>query len=380
MGIGSSKNEINKIASEYIIHLNTSDMKQLIDKDGYKNILKLVNTIICKNINNENINLLYKDLYWGHSKYNNNENKEKCIKISHFYVNVAHLFSSIIMTINPHKRFFKDSIDKENDDNKTHDMSLCSNRLHLLIEKSMKDNNLTGKDGYFSELETLYYDKYDFKSNKFNKMTFTMKKKYERDVNTIYKSFTGKNIPSKNRKKLYKKFSHIKLSDILNIHNNVINNNNENQKHDDDNDNDNDNNNDNDKIKEGYEITRLYKAYADNIKIMITYIYIQEKELIKIINKLFKQVNRTYVINDINMNDLDKLISETQIIITKMNSKCDDFYVKGIQIYDAIVQSQIKYTTIKQIENSEKIMEKLHNNDYSDSDSDSDSESESDNE
>ena len=345
MGIGSSKNEINKIASDYIIHLKTSDMKQLIDKDGYKNIIKLINNIICKNIKTETINLLYKDLYRSHDANHN----ERCIKISQFYVNVAHLFSSIIMTINPRKRFFKDEQEQ------TDDMSLCSNRLHLLIESSMKYNKMNDKQGYFPELETLYYDKYDFKEDKFNKMTFTMRKKYEKDVNTIYKSFTGKNIPTKNRKQLYKKFSDIKLSDILKIHDNA-------------------NNSNNEIIDDSYEITRLFKAYSDNIKIMITYIYIQEKELVKLMNQLFKKVNRNYMINDINMNDLDKLISETQSIIMKMNSKCDDFYVKGIQIYDAIVQSQIKYTTIKQIENGEKMMEKLHNNEYHGGDSDSDEE------
>ena len=137
---------------------------------------------------------------------------------------------------------------------------------------------------------------------------------------------------------------------------------------------DNANNSNNEIIDDSYEITRLFKAYSDNIKIMITYIYIQEKELVKLMNQLFKKVNRNYMINDINMNDLDKLISETQSIIMKMNSKCDDFYVKGIQIYDAIVQSQIKYTTIKQIENGEKMMEKLHNNEYHGGDSDSDEE------
>ena len=345
MGIGSSKNEINKIASDYIIHLKTSDMKQLIDKDGYKNIIKLINNIICKNIKTETINLLYKDLYRSHDANHN----ERCIKISQFYVNVAHLFSSIIMTINQRKRFFKDEQDQ------TNDMSLCSNRLHLLIESSMKDNKMNGKQGYFPELETLYYDKYDFKEDKFNKMTFTMRKKYEKDVNTIYKSFTGKNIPTKNRKQLYKKFSEIKLSDILKIHDNA-------------------NNSNNEIIDDSYEITRLFKAYSDNIKIMITYIYIQEKELVKIMNQLFKKVNGNYIINDINMHDLDKVISEAQSIIMKMNSKCDDFYVKGIQIYDAIVQSQIKYTTIKQIENGEKMMEKLHNNEYHGGDSDSDEE------
>jgi hypothetical protein len=352
MGIGSSKNEINKIASDYIIHLKTSDMKQLIDKYGYKNIIKLINNIVCKKIKTETINLLYKDLYRSHDANHN----ERCIKISQFYVNVAHLFSSIIMTINPRKRFFKDEQEQ------TDDMSLCSNRLHLLIESSMKDNKMNGKQGYFPELETLYYDKYDFKEDKFNKMTFTMRKKYEKDVNTIYKSFTGKNIPTKNRKQLYKKFSDIKLSDILKIHDNA----------------------NNEIIDNSDKITRLFKAYSDNIKIMITYIYIQEKELIKIMNQLFKKVNGNYMINDINMNDLDKLISETQSIIIKMNSKCDDFYVKGIQIYDAIVQSQIKYTTIKQIENGEKMMEKLHSNggdaesEDSDSDEDSDSEEDSD--
>jgi len=354
MGITSSKNEINKIASDYIIHLNTSDMKQLIDKDGYKNIMKLVNTIVCKKVSRENIELLYNDLF----SVDNDVNvyKNKCIKISQFYVNIAHLFSSIVMTLNPSKRFFKQDQDTDTEPEKTNVMSLCSNRLHSLIDTSMKKNSIYNKEeGYFPELESLYYDKYDFKTDKFNNMTFTMRKKYEKDVNMLYKSFTGRNIPVKNRKRLYKKFSDIQLTDILNIdENNGIKN-----------DGIKNNGIKNDGIKND-ELSRLFKAYSDNIKIMITYVYIQEKELIKIINKLFKRVNNHYYViyNNLNMNDLDKLISETQTIIMKMNSKCDDFYVKGVQIYDAIVQLLIKNTTIKQIKNGEKMMEKLYSNEY----------------
>lgn len=110
------------------------------------------------------------------------------------------------------------------------------------------------------------------------------------------------------------------------------------------------------------EKERLFKKYADNVKQMTIFIHNREKDLVYILNQVFVKDERT---NEYNIHQhlhsytLDKLIGDLRRIMVEFYSKCELFYLDGVQIYDAIVQNQIKYTTIKQIENSNVLLEKM---------------------
>jgi hypothetical protein len=84
-------NKINKIATEYIIKQKYSDMKQILDKNKYDEILDLVTTILSKNINTDDIELLVSQLYSSELDSRNTHLK-KCRKIAVFYLKIAHLF------------------------------------------------------------------------------------------------------------------------------------------------------------------------------------------------------------------------------------------------------------------------------------------------
>ena len=370
--MSSSLNElINKIATDYIIKQNYSDMKQILDKNKYDEILDLVTTILSKNINTDDIESLVSQLY-SNELNSHNTHLKKCRKIAVFYLKMAHLYDSIMMTINPHKNL--DGVMSEDKGAIKH-INMCNRRLNALINANIKlgkpneikiqspschmDNKsheLLEEDG-IPELETLYYDEYDIESGMFNKMSDKMKREYKKDVELFYRVFSNgsseaaSEANSENKSVLPDKFSNIRISDIITKdYDSICNSTNKyvymNRR------------------KKAYrmEKERLFKKYADNVKQMTIFIHKREKDLVYILNQVFVKDERT---NEYNIHQhlhsytLDKLIGDLRRIMVDFYSKCELFYLDGVQIYDAIVQNQIKYTTIKQIENSNVLLEKM---------------------
>jgi len=394
-------NKINKIATEYIIKQNYSDMKQILDKNKYDEILDLVTTILSKNINTDDIELLVSQLYSSELDSRNTHLK-KCRKIAVFYLKIAHLFDSIMMAINPHMSVdevldteiksssnikHESSIKRDSSikrESKIKNVNMCSRRLNALINANVKlgkpneislkspacnieslfSHTLSEEDG-LPELETLYYDEYDFDSGTFNKMSDKMKREYKKDVELFYRVFSAK--PDK-----VERFSDIKISDIIERDYNTICNSTDEYIYVN-------------RRKKPYrmEKERLFKKYADNVKSMTVFIHKREQELLYILNQVFKKdeiTNEYNISQTIHSYTLDKLIDDARRSIVSFYSKCEEFYVEGVQIYDAIVQNQIKYTTIKQIKNSNVLLEKMvndndnvnNNDNVNDDDSDDD--------
>lgn len=89
---------------------------------------------------------------------------------------------------------------------------------------------------------------------------------------------------------------------------------------------------------------------------MKQFIQTREDEFIEILNQVLKKTGNhldySFTIHEnLDYFNLEKLIDESNKIIEEYYSNCKLFYIKGVQIYDAIVQNQIKYTTLQQIKN-----------------------------
>ena len=203
------------------------------------------------------------------------QKKRVCYGIAKYYIKVAHLFSSIVGAVNPEYSYideynvekrvaFKDK-DKipENMKKKIKKINLCNRRINalinnknfqskdeneeLIIQPRFCDINIGKKYGkkelsaqsqidpneieesankseihtkFYSlidepgipELETLYYDVYDYDSGEYKTMSKETRKIYEKDVKTFYKYFTGnEKVPED-----VKSFSQIVLKDYHN--------------------------------------------------------------------------------------------------------------------------------------------------------------------
>ena len=177
------------------------------------------------------------------------EKQKALYLISKFYIKIMTVFSAITSIIDPqyayqdeqgNKKLFhlKDFNDYKmvNQELNTitleqlyNPMSFVKKRLNILKNK-MNDGNQNSEQVTINpgelfcksdendikseigikELDTLYFDIYDYDNNKWGKMSSSMKEKYERDLTKFYQIFSGKKI---DRLKLH----HLMILKILNF-------------------------------------------------------------------------------------------------------------------------------------------------------------------
>jgi len=390
---------IDKIATDYILTQNFEDMKKLSDISYCNNLTIITSNIFKQHVNQENIQYLHNRIINGVqtkenldisnnnfvffdnslnlsnldiSKQNSELDKENvCIGISKFYIKIAHLFSAIVTTINPNF-VYKDKYgttihvplnEKQNIPSNVSfeikNINLCSRRVNALINKSMFDVSINDivniqpnicdinkkingdkslvEEFGIPELETLYYDKYNYETGEFDDMTDKTKLQYQNDVYNFYKTFTGReNIPNQ-----IKKFSDISLRDynkteVCRTSNNLYN-----------------------KSYSGSLKSKLFSNYAENVKKMVNNTKIYQKQLIDILNQVFitNKDNKSIINPLLNNTKLQELIENTREIIVQMYIQCEEDFNNGIKIFEAIVEKQIHDTTQRQIDNLKKNIE-----------------------
>jgi hypothetical protein len=242
---------IDYLAANYILTSNFQDLKNLTDPQYCKNLVILTSDVIQRYLTQQDIEFLKQRMEGSIEKnemttekiaYFNKENlgkmdiksdlrkKRMCIAIAKYYVQIFHIFNAIAHTINP-VYTWKDkfgstvSVDYEHRNEIPKDVqptiskvNLCSSRINALMadkkpldELKTPTNNIfefqsqfcdlnTSKDGSVKmlakepgipELETLYYDVYDYNTGKFTTMSADMLKQYNSDLKSFYTLFTG---------------------------------------------------------------------------------------------------------------------------------------------------------------------------------------------
>ena len=398
---------IDYVATNYILTSNFQDMAKLSDIKYCNDLVILTSKIIANNLNDMEVEYLaqrIKDgvevnemkndniIFFDKNKLNKLnvkstiKKKRLCIGIAKFYVKIAHIFSAIVTTVNPTYQY-KDStgtmqevglmnkslIPKTEVTTRIKN-SLCSKRIQTLKNKNDYDvdNNeevtvnpsfcrmnydkrtgetkmLTSEPG-IPELQKLYNDKYNYENGTFDSMTPETKKKYENDVKTFYKVFSGQpKVPSS-----VKKFSEIPLKDFQKSEGCLY----------------------NYKGKPEGLYTKKYKGtlkeklfsdYANHIKKMMQTTTTNQNKLLKIIDKLFvfninPKTNRKEIEIGPKLTEekLQEIVIETRGIITNLYLTCENEFIKGIEIFEAIVEKQIMDTTIDQIKSLEEEVEELN--------------------
>jgi hypothetical protein len=109
---------------------------------------------------------------------------------------------------------------------------------------------------------------------------------------------------------------------------------------------------------------RLFYEYAEHIKKMLNKTEVVQAELLKIIDKLFLYAEnpdsnaKEIVINpSLTERKLQEIIDETRRIIIHLYLTCEEDFVKGLDLFEAIVETQIKETSMNQIYQLEKTLD-----------------------
>lgn len=402
---------IDYIASNYILTQNFQDLKNLSDQEYCDKLVVLTSKVIAKKLNNQEIkylaqrlkegieiNEMTKDnvIYFNKDQLDNLDVKNSvqkrrlCIGIAKFYVKVAHLFAAIITTINPVYTYrTEDGLIKKVDlvnkeqippeaETKITRIGICSNRINALLNnqdffalkpddditinpKFCGMNNLASSEYVSSdslkrlsdepgvpELKSLYLDIYDYDVGKFKSMSPKMKKVYDQDLEEFYKAFTGnKSIPTDaNKEPLVKSFSDIKLRDYSSnpecgeegAYNKKV---------------------------TGNLRQKLFKQYAEQVKKMIQTAETNQDKLLDILDEVFVFTfdpttgKKEIVINPtLNEEKLQAIIDKTRNIIVNLYLTCEKDFVESLEIFEAIVEKQIFDTSVSQLEELQKSLER----------------------
>jgi len=374
---------VDFIATHYILSMDFKSMQKLHDQEYCDNLTILTSSIIDKHVGIIDIKQLSERLEGGGDPLifmkkdvaPDFKNKQRmCNKIAKYYVKIAHLFSAIVYTINPTYTYTdsfgneisvplseKDTI-PDNAKITVDKLNLCGTRSAILKEKGQQIHSgdksdvcsvhLSGKslekEHGIPELMDLYYDAdYNYKNGKFRGMRKETAAQFNKDLTLFYQEFTGNrgDLPDS-----VKKFSDIKLRDYCKIPPSLR--------------------------KEDYGEERLLSEYAYNLRDMLHSVNEAHKKLLEIINHVFIEVDmKTSDASDasdasgetlikinpeLNEKKLQELIERTRSVIASLYLKCERDFVRGLHIYEAVVDSRVLRSTQNQIESLEEAKQLLY--------------------
>jgi hypothetical protein len=403
---------IDYIATYYILTMDFQSLRKLYDIEYCDKLVILTSDVIeryftdlqisylAENIKNgEKINEMERDniIFFDKDEIANLDIKNPvkkrrvCISIAKFYIKIAHVFASILTTINP-VYVYKD------DDGKTVKadiynrskipkdanveilkLNICDTRIDALKRGSnidfsnvptedteikihpkmcsfnlkLKENeydddlkNLEDEPGIPELMELYYDDEYDYETGKFKGMKEETQKLFNENLQNFYNVFVdnqGGPMPEN-----IKKFSDIKLKDYSKKPSCQG------------------SNHPYKSIVRGTIKDDLFKKYAENLKQMMEKANTNQELLLDVLNKLFvymtdpKKKKKIIRINpELTEESLQEAVLEARAIIINLYLTCETDFANGIKIYEAIVDKKIIETAKSQIETMERTSEKL---------------------
>ena len=355
---------IDEIAMHYMLTQNSIELIRISDKEYYDNLIILTSNVIEKRLNNLEIGYLKNRITGNTDQIQdilpaNSKVKDKVVMdISKFYIKIVMIYSAIASTFDPQysysdesgvKSFYLKDFEEYKNIPKnvkpeliqlTNPLSLCRKRLNILknryddtsepgsvilnpgeklcsTESSVK---LTDEIG-IKELDSLYYDLFDYNTKTWSKRSNKMKKKYNKDLILFYRIFTGK----KNKPSNVKSFQDIELLDFK-----TLNSCSENTFLSD--------------IVISKE-NKLVKQYKEKIDLIQSSTEDNRNQLYSILKELFiiKVVDneQSYTINpSLTLDKILLLEEKTRNVILDLYISCEKYFIQALIIFENIYESK----------------------------------------
>jgi len=361
---------IDEIAMHYMLTQNVIDINKISDKEYHDKLIILTSNVIEKRLNNLEVGYL-KNRIAGNSAQGNDAHiqdimpanskvKDKVITdISKFYIKIFTIYSSITSTFDPqysyvdengsNKTFYlKDTDEYKNIPNNvkpvltqlTNPMSLCRKRLNILKNRyddttepgsiilnpgeklcsTESSSKLTDEIG-IKELDSLYYDIFDYNTKQWSKRSNKMKKKYNKDLILFYRIFTGKKTKPAN----IKSFQDIELLDFKTLHSCT----------------------DNTFLSDIVisKENKLIKDYKEKIDLIQKSTEENRTKLYSILKELFvvKVIDdeKSYTINpSLTLDKILLLEEQTRISLLDLYISCEKYFIQALIIFENIYESK----------------------------------------
>ena len=380
--IGSLSTQIDEIAIHYILNQNTIDLLRLTDKEYYDNLIILTGNVIEKKLNHLELGFLNQRIF-GKSSIGevldivpaNTKLKEKVIfNISKFYIKIIMIYSAIATTIDPQyayedengvkKLFYLKDMDAYKHIPKsvkpvlvqlTNPLNLCRKRLSILKNKldfnvddtfikinpgeklcSLSTTNLLTDEVGIKELDSLYYDIFDYNTKSWSKRSKKMKMKYNKDLILFYQIFTGKQVKPAE----IKSFHDIELLDMSTLEqcNDV-------------------------RFMQDILVKKndvLIQQYIQKINMIEETTKKYKSKLIGILKELFviklTDNETTYTINpDLTLDHIINIETETRDTILNLYTSCEKYFIQGLIIFEKIYDEQVKTLNVERLNYIDKI-------------------------
>jgi hypothetical protein len=395
---------IDVIATKYILTQNFQDMLKIENKEYCDKLIILTSKIFGTHLSNlelkylaqrtekgaiidkmakDNVTYLEKSKADHIDVQNEVQKRRMCVGIAKFYVRIAHIFAAITKTLNPtyeYKNAFGEteraSLLNKNSipsgiERKLVQTNICSLRLNAIkpeIDESTKTMTIAPKfcemnklsadrskslmdEPGIPELRELYNDVYDYNVGKYVGMSPAATEKYKSDLASFYKAFTGaKEVPAE-----VTSFASIPL---VKFHESVYcmkkpepmaANDPDASKYE--------------KFKTpamGSTDDARFQEYGKHVSEMLKTAKTNQNRLISVIDKLFifrvnpKTKEKEISINpELNDEKLDQITEETRNLIISLYIKCEQDFQRGLSLFEAIVQGQMRQTAGSRIEQLE---------------------------
>jgi hypothetical protein len=351
-----------------ILSINSDDIVNLIKEDYCNKLIKIVDHLLISNFNSKEIFYIYTRVHTSDyipetdvfmdTPVDNDKNRHYSKNIAKFIVKIGHLYAVILSTLNPTFTYtdYAGKIqvgnleDKDNATNITlKETSICSKRISSLLfninllgtepcnDKSQNDTIS------IPELKPLYNDIYDLETKSYRELTVEAQKKYNDDLSTFYKSFTGKSEVPDN----IKTFCDVKLDDqthiepvVLSIpkfenmitlmhHKNILG-------------------------------SQLFANFAEHLANILKYAESQKHDILSIVSRLFNSKDDVETIHaKLTEDKLNSLVTQCRKIVVNIHITCEKDYVVSINTLEAIIELVKLQTQVRRIKNLEQDIMKL---------------------
>ena len=355
----NDKSSLDFVVAYYILSMNIESLKSTRNESQCEHLSSLTTQAITNEVRDQDILDKYEKI---RGPIDLAKSDDKCKALSDYYIKIGKIFASIVMAINPEYEYTDENGETHTKNVETKQdipfgeefslskLSFCGSRINSLTERN-GENSICVADAHklqdqlgIPELYDLYCDSdYDEESGQFLGIQSDTKKQYTKDLRLFYRTFTGKEqVPES-----IKRFGDIPLNSYSkkSVCKNPV-------------------------IQQGgnssvdtSSTNGLLESYAENLRRMIVRVNERQLKLIDILNSLFTydKINpdmrrMVRIRENLTFSQLQKIHMETKRLVADLYLSCEEDYLKGIHIYEAIIEKKILETTISQYN----FLEKLH--------------------